>query len=56
MRKWTEFEQAMIDIVMRMAYQQGIEEGKKRALRVMKDVRDLEHPTIDDLPDEEADE
>lgn len=49
----TKHEEALIHEVMEMAYEQGIEEGYRRAIQIMKDIKDLKLPTIDDLPDEE---
>lgn len=54
--KVTTHEQALIHEVMLMAYEQGIEEGYRRAIKTMHDAADLRHPTIDDLPDGEDEE
>lgn len=54
--KVTTHEQALIHEVMKMSYEQGIEEGYRRAIQIMHDVEDLRHPTIDDLPDGEDEE
>ena len=53
MSSWTKHEKNLIHEVMTMAYEQGIEEGYRRAVQIVHDVADLKHPTIDDLPDEE---
>ena len=47
--EWTKHEKRLIHEVMEMAYEQGIEEGKRRAIETMKERRDLPYDAFGDF-------